>query len=75
MPASIQAMQAEASAPPSVAARLRSFREALRRNRGLDTAWRVTVFALGVTLVVAWRFMHDIGFTPRSGARDCTESR
>jgi uncharacterized protein (TIGR02611 family) len=43
----------EASAPPSVAARLRRFRESLRRNRGLDTAWRVMVFALGVTLVVA----------------------
>jgi len=35
----------EASAPPSVAARLRRCREALRRNRGLDTAWRVLVFA------------------------------
>jgi uncharacterized protein (TIGR02611 family) len=43
----------EASAPPSVATRLRAFREMLRRNRGLDTAWRVMVFALGVTLVVA----------------------
>jgi uncharacterized protein (TIGR02611 family) len=43
----------EASAPPSVAVRLRRFREALRRNRALDTTWRVLVFALGVTLVVA----------------------
>jgi uncharacterized protein (TIGR02611 family) len=43
----------EASAPPGVATRLRRFREALRRNRGLDTAWRVMVFALGVTLVSA----------------------
>lgn len=50
----------EASAPPSVATRLRSFREALRRNRGLDTAWRVTVFALGVTLVVAGVIMFVI---------------
>jgi len=50
----------EASAPPSVAARLRSFREALRRNRGLDTAWRVSVFALGVTLVVAGVIMFVI---------------
>lgn len=43
----------ESSAPPSVAVRLRRFREALRRNRALDTTWRVLVFALGVTLVVA----------------------
>lgn len=43
----------EASTPPSVAVRLRRFREALRRNRSLDTAWRVAVFALGVTLMVA----------------------
>ena len=50
----------EASAPPSVAARLRKFREALRRNRGLDTAWRVLVFALGVTLVVAGLIMFVI---------------
>jgi uncharacterized protein (TIGR02611 family) len=50
----------EASAPPSVAARLRAFREALRRNRGLDTAWRVMVFALGVTLVVAGVIMFVI---------------
>jgi uncharacterized protein (TIGR02611 family) len=50
----------EASAPPSVAARLRAFRQALRRNRGLDTAWRVMVFALGVTLVVAGVIMFVI---------------
>jgi uncharacterized protein (TIGR02611 family) len=50
----------EASAPPSVAVRLRRFREALRRNRGLDTAWRVMVFALGVTLVVAGVIMFVI---------------
>jgi uncharacterized protein (TIGR02611 family) len=50
----------EASTPPSVAARLRKFREALRRNRGLDTAWRVLVFALGVTLVVAGVIMFVI---------------
>jgi uncharacterized protein (TIGR02611 family) len=50
----------EASAPPSVAARLRGFREALRRNRGLDTVWRVMVFALGVTLVVAGVIMFVI---------------
>ena len=47
----------ESSAPPSVAARLRSFREALRRNRALDTTWRVLVFALGVTLLVAGALM------------------
>lgn len=50
----------ESSAPPSVAARLRAFREALRRNRGLDTAWRVMVFALGVTLMVAGAIMFVI---------------
>ncbi len=50
----------EASAPPSVAVRLRRFREAVRRNRGLDTAWRVMVFALGVTLVVAGVIMFVI---------------
>jgi uncharacterized protein (TIGR02611 family) len=50
----------EASAPPSVAVRLRRFREALRRNRGLDTAWRVMVFAIGVTLVVAGVIMFVI---------------
>ena len=30
---------------------------------------------LGVTLVVAFRFMHDIGFTPRRGADPITEVR
>ena len=50
----------EASAPPSVAVRLRRFRERLRRNRGLDTAWRVMVFALGVTLMVAGVIMFVI---------------
>ncbi|HYO19990.1 MAG TPA: PGPGW domain-containing protein [Dermatophilaceae bacterium] len=50
----------EESTPPGVAARLRSFREVLRRNRGLDTAWRVMVFALGVTLVVAGVIMFVI---------------
>lgn len=50
----------ETSTPPSVAARLRRFRGALRRNRGLDTAWRVMVFALGVTLMVAGVIMFVI---------------
>lgn len=43
----------EASAPPSVASRLRAFRERIRRHRSLDTAWRVMVFALGCTLLAA----------------------
>jgi MFS family permease len=30
---------------------------------------------LGVTLVVAWWFMHDIGFTPRAGANPVDEVR
>jgi uncharacterized protein (TIGR02611 family) len=50
----------EASTPPVVMSRLRRFREKLRRNRGLDTAWRVMVFALGVTLMVAGVIMFVI---------------
>ena len=30
---------------------------------------------LGVTLIVAWRFMHDIGFEPRRGASPVAEVR
>jgi MFS family permease len=30
---------------------------------------------LGVTLVIAFRFMHDVGFTPRQGADPVTEVR
>jgi MFS family permease len=30
---------------------------------------------LGVTLIVAWRFMHDIGFAPRRGASPVAEVR
>jgi MFS family permease len=30
---------------------------------------------LGVTLLIAWRFMHDIGFTPRHGANPVDEVR
>ena len=41
----------EASAPPPVANRLRKFRERIRKRRSLDTAWRMMVFTLGVTLV------------------------
>ncbi len=47
----------EETAPPSVASRLRTFRERLRRNRGLDTVWRVMVFALGCTLIAAGMVM------------------
>lgn len=43
----------EETAPPSLASRMRAFRERLRRNRGLDTVWRVMVFALGCTLIAA----------------------
>jgi uncharacterized protein (TIGR02611 family) len=53
-------LRVQAKAPPSLAARLHRFREALRRNRGLDTVWRVLVFALGVTLVVAGLIMFVI---------------
>ncbi len=47
----------ESSAPPSVATRLRAFREAIRRHRSLDTVWRVLVFALGCTLMFAGALM------------------
>ena len=47
----------EASTPPSIASRLRSFREKLRRHRALDTGWRVMVFAIGATLMVAGLMM------------------
>ncbi len=47
----------ESTAPPSVANRLRAFREAIRRHRSLDTAWRVLVFALGCTLMAAGLLM------------------
>jgi MFS family permease len=30
---------------------------------------------LGVTLLIAWRFMHDIGFTPRKGANALDDVR
>ena len=42
----------EASAPPPVANRMRAFRERIRKRRSLDTAWRMMVFTLGVTLVI-----------------------
>ncbi len=42
-----------AKAPPSVQERMRAFRERIRARRSLDTAWRMMVFAVGVTLVVA----------------------
>ena len=41
----------EASAPPPVAARMGALRERIRSRRALDTAWRMLVFTLGVTLV------------------------
>jgi MFS family permease len=34
----------------------------------LGVPYVVRAAMLGVTLVVAWRFMHDIGFTPQRGA-------
>lgn len=50
----------EATAPPGVSARIRAFRERLRARRSLDTAWRIGVFTLGVTLVVAGLIMFVI---------------
>jgi uncharacterized protein (TIGR02611 family) len=43
----------EATAPESVSARLRRFREGLRSRWWLDTTWRILVLALGTTLVAA----------------------
>ena len=42
-------------------------------NLGVPYVLRAAM--LGVTLVVAWRFMHDIGFSPRRGAGALTEVR
>jgi predicted MFS family arabinose efflux permease len=42
-------------------------------NLGVPYILRAVI--LGVTLVVAFRFMHDVGFTPRRGADPVTEVR
>ena len=42
----------EASAPPSIAQRMAALRERIRSRRSLDTAWRMLVFTLGLTLVI-----------------------
>ena len=47
----------EDAAPPSIATRIRAFRERIRHRRALDTVWRVSVFALGVTLLVLGMIM------------------
>jgi MFS family permease len=41
----------------------------------LGVPYLVRAAMLGVTLVVAIRFMHDLGFTPRRGANPVTEVR
>jgi uncharacterized protein (TIGR02611 family) len=43
----------EATAPPGLSARLRRLRERARSRRSLDTAWRMMVLALGLTLLLA----------------------
>lgn len=48
------------SAPPGVRARLRAFRERIRSRRALDTVWRVMVFTIGITFVVAGLIMFVI---------------
>lgn len=59
--ASVEAFRrVEASAPPSVQVRLRAMRERIRSRRSLDTAWRMMVFALGNTLVLAGLIMFVI---------------
>ena len=35
----------------------------------LGVPYLIRAGLLGVTMVIAWWFMHDIGFTPRAGAR------
>ncbi|MCU0263937.1 MAG: PGPGW domain-containing protein [Candidatus Nanopelagicales bacterium] len=47
----------EQKAPPSVATRLQAVRERIRKRRTLDTAWRVMVLTLGLTLVTAGLMM------------------
>jgi len=47
----------EASAPPGVGTRMRMLRERARARRSLDTAWRVMVLALGITLLCAGALM------------------
>jgi uncharacterized protein (TIGR02611 family) len=44
-------LRAEAKAPDPVAGRMRALRERIRTRRSLDTAWRMMVFTLGVTLL------------------------
>jgi MFS family permease len=41
----------------------------------LGTPYILRAVMLGVTLIVAFRFMHDVGFTPRRGADPVTEVR
>ena len=41
----------------------------------LGVPYLVRAALLGLTLVVAWRAMHDIGFTPRRGANPVAEVR
>ena len=43
----------ESSAPPSIAQRMKAVRERIRSRRSLDTAWRMLVFTLGLTLLLA----------------------
>lgn len=50
----------EESAPPGVRTRLRALRERIRSRRSLDTAWRMMVFTLGITFVVAGLVMFVI---------------
>jgi uncharacterized protein (TIGR02611 family) len=47
----------EASAPPGVGTRMRMLRERARARRSLDTAWRMMVLALGLTLLSAGALM------------------
>ena len=44
-------LRAEAKAPEPVAAPMRAFRERIRTRRTLDTAWRMMVFTLGITML------------------------
>lgn len=51
--ASTTAFRRVEATAPGVAARIRAIRERVRKRRSLDTAWRMMVLALGLTLVAA----------------------
>jgi uncharacterized protein (TIGR02611 family) len=51
------AAEAVEDAAEEVLSRFQRFREAVRRNRALDTTWRIGVFTVGVTVLVGGLIM------------------